>query len=285
MVGLIANPKAGNGKAISILSKFENLLLKYKVQHILAFVEQNLEKVLSEFEENGIKHIIVFGGDGTVNSVGRKILNKDISMLVIPAGSGNDFSKSNWQDIDFLKVIKAIKENKINYNFVDVGYVRELDIYFFNSFGIGLAGSVAFNVKKFLNYKLATIKSLIFDYKVFNLKVNEFYDGKSISFHIGINQIEGHGIKTFPKAKNNDNLMDVVIFKNIPYFLTFFKVVKLLKGEHINDKFVIYNQLSNLTFEINKEVFGHYDGEVFKTKKGIYNVSILNKALRIFKWS
>ncbi|MEO0203045.1 MAG: hypothetical protein ABIL37_04915, partial [candidate division WOR-3 bacterium] len=142
----------------------------------------------------------------------------------------------------------------------------------------------AFNVKKLLNYKLATIKSLFFNYKVFNLKVIDIYDGKSISFHIGINKIEGHGIMTFPKAKNEDGLIDIVIIKDVPYLFTPFKLVKLLKGEHINDKYVVYKQVNSLTFEINKQVYGHYDGEVFKIESGCYNVVTINRALKIIKW-
>lgn len=285
MVGLIANPKAGNGKAVEILSKFEKLLLKNKLEHILVFTKENLDKVINEFEENNIKHLIVFGGDGTVNSVAKRILYKDMGLVVIPGGSGNDFSKSNWKDIEFQKLIFSLKENKIYYEFVDVGYIKELDIYFFNSFGIGIAGNVAKNVKFLKNYKISTIKSLAFDYKTFKIRVNEIYEGKAISFHIGINKIEGHGIKMFPNAQNNDNLLDFVIFKNVPYFQTFIKILKVLKGNHIFDKYVIYNQFSEIYFEIDKEIYGHYDGEVFKIGKGSYSVICLNKALKIIKWN
>jgi len=284
LVGLIANPKAGNGKAVEILSNFEKLLLKNKLEHVLVFTKENLDKVINEFEENNIKHIIVFGGDGTVNSVARRVLYKDMGIVVIPGGSGNDFSKSNWKDIEFQKLIFSLKENKIYYEFVDVGYIEELDIYFFNSFGVGIAGNVAKNVKIFKNYKISTVKSLAFDYRTFQIKVNEIYNGKSISFHIGINKIEGHGIKMFPNAKNNDNLLDFVIFKNVPYFQTFIKILKVLKGEHVSDKYVIYNQSNKIYFEIDKPLYGHYDGEVFKINEGKYNVFCLNKALKIVKW-
>lgn len=285
MVGLIANPKAGNGKAVEILSKFEKLLLKNKLEHVLVFTKENLDKVINEFEENNVKHIIIFGGDGTVNSVARRVLYKDIGIVVIPGGSGNDFSKSNWKDIEFQKLIFSLKENKIYYEFVDVGYIEELDIYFFNSFGIGIAGDVAKNVKFFKNYKISTIKSLAFDYKTFQIKVNEIYSGKAISFHIGINKIEGHGIKMFPNAKNNDNLLDFVIFKDVPYIQTFIKILKVLKGKHIYDKYVIYSQSDEIYFEIDKQLYGHYDGEVLKINEGNYRVFCLSKSLKIIKWN
>ncbi len=286
MVGLIANPKAGNGKAVQIVSKFENLLLKQKVEHILAFTsENNINKVISEFEENGIRNIVVFGGDGTVNSVARNVLKKDIGIIVIPAGSGNDFSKSNWQNIDFNKLVSALKENRISSSFVDVGYIEELDICFFNSFGLGIAGSVAINVKKLGGYRIATIKSLLFDYRSFRLKLDEVYDGKCLSFHIGMNKVEGHGIPVFPNAKNDDGLADIIIIKKVPYFITPFKVIKVLKGTHIKDKNVIYKQLERFRFEIERELNAHYDGESFRIKEGCYSFRVLKKALKIIKWT
>ena len=89
----------------------------------------------------------------------------------------------------------------------------------------------------------------------------------------------------FPNAKNNDNLLDFVIFKNVPYLQTFIKILKVLKGEHISDNYVIYNQSNRICFELDRQLYGHYDGEVFKINEGTYNVICLNKALKIIKWN
>lgn len=285
MVGIIANPKAGNGRAIKILLKFEKLLLSNKVNYILAFTDESVDKILSEFEKNSINDLVVFGGDGTVNSVARKVINRNMAILVIPAGRGNDFSKSNWKNIDFQKLIKAIKNKEILYSYVDVCYIKRIDTFFFNSFGIGISGSVAKNVKSLGSYKVSIVKSIFFDYKPFYIKVENIYEGKAISFHVGLSQIEGHGIKIFPNAKNNDGLMDMVIFKNIPYFLTLFKVSKVLKGKHLSDKYTIYGQFENIKFEINTKLPAHYDGEAFEIDEGIYDITTLKNALKILKWN
>lgn len=284
MVGIIANPKAGNGRAVKILSRFEKLLLSNKVKHILAFVDEGIDKVISEFERYNINDLVVFGGDGTVNSVARRIINKNMSMLVIPAGSGNDFSKSNWKEIDFLKFIKAIKNGEVHYSYVDVCYIKQIDTFFFNSFGIGISGSVVKNVKNLGSYRISIIKSILFDYRQFYIKINNIYEGKAISFHLGINQIEGHGVKMFPMAKNNDGLVDIVIFKNVPYFLTPFKISKVLKGKHLGDKYAIYSQFENIKFKINERLPAHYDGEALEIDKGIYDIITLKNALKILKW-
>jgi diacylglycerol kinase (ATP) len=282
LLGLIANPKAGNGKASEIISQFIKAFLKQKIEYILTYVSGNTESIIREFEENNIKNIIVFGGDGTLNSVAKNVLYKNMAILVVPCGSGNDFSKSNW-NVSLDSLIKAIKENRFYYDYVDTGFIKQTGIHFFNSFGIGLAGKIAKNKEKFQNYKISTIKTLLLNYKTFKTRVEGVYEGKSISIHIGINQIEGHGIKIFTNAKNNDGLMDIVIFKNVPYFMTFFKLAKVFSAKHLNDSSVVYNQSPNFTIEIYEELEAHYDGETTKIEANKYEIVTMPKSLRLLK--
>ena len=43
--------------------------------------------------EDGVHTILVAGGDGTINTVGRALNGTDVALGVIPAGSGNGFAR------------------------------------------------------------------------------------------------------------------------------------------------------------------------------------------------
>ncbi len=82
-----------------------------------------------------------------------------------------------------------------------------------------------------------------------------------------------------PKAIANDGMLDVCSIKRLNLFQRFRIFLKVPKGEHINDKKVIYYQTAGLEIEFPEKVPFHVDGELNFSKD--FKVSILPKALNI----
>lgn len=90
----IVNPIAGNGFAMTILPKLKEEINKHDIDAEIVFTERSghASELSSAFREKGFSFIIGVGGDGTINEIARPLVNnKDITIGIIPAGTGNDF--------------------------------------------------------------------------------------------------------------------------------------------------------------------------------------------------
>ena len=89
----IYNPNAGTGNKTKVTSFFKKYLQK-KVDWDL--VETKRPGHATEIvKENLIKYdsFYAIGGDGTVNEVGKSLINTDKVLGIIPAGSGNGLAR------------------------------------------------------------------------------------------------------------------------------------------------------------------------------------------------
>ena len=82
-----------------------------------------------------------------------------------------------------------------------------------------------------------------------------------------------------PKAIANDGLLDVCSIKKLNLIHRFRLLLKVPKGEHINDKKVFYYQTAALEIDFPEKVPFHVDGEINFSDK--FTVSILPGALNI----
>src|SRR5674536_126536 len=90
----IVNPIAGNGFAKTIVPKLKEMIKKHDVDAEIVFTERSGHATeLSElYLKRGFRYIIAVGGDGTFNEMSRSLISrKDVTIGIIPAGTGNDF--------------------------------------------------------------------------------------------------------------------------------------------------------------------------------------------------
>ena len=90
----IVNPIAGNGYGEVILPLLKKKIDVFNVTGEIAVTEKHghASQLAAKFAEEGYTHIIAVGGDGTMNEVGKMLLEiPGIITGIIPAGTGNDF--------------------------------------------------------------------------------------------------------------------------------------------------------------------------------------------------
>mgnify|MGYP005762343435 CR=1 FL=1 len=94
----IVNPVAGNGKGKKVWEKTKETLQKRNESFKVSFTqkENNMKHIIKSIcEEKELNAIIIIGGDGTIHlAINHGILNLDLPVGVIPAGSGNDFART-----------------------------------------------------------------------------------------------------------------------------------------------------------------------------------------------
>lgn len=101
----------------------------------LAFTETEETDLLDDID-GSYHHILVAGGDGTVNYVVNllKRRNLDLPVAVLPTGTANDFANTLGVPSDIEKACRRILGGEIRR--VDLG--RANDEYFVNVFSCGL---------------------------------------------------------------------------------------------------------------------------------------------------
>ena len=90
----IVNPVAGNGFGRKIIPVLEDKIARKNLNAEIFLTEYHghATELSAKAAENGFRYIIGAGGDGTLNEIAIPLIgNTDITLGIIPAGSGNDF--------------------------------------------------------------------------------------------------------------------------------------------------------------------------------------------------
>jgi diacylglycerol kinase (ATP) len=286
----IVNPIAGNGFAKTMVPVIEKMLKKYNIDGEIILTERSghAVEISKSCYEKGYGYIIGVGGDGTINEIARPLVNgEDVVIGVIPAGTGNDFvqvtgfqgrfSENDWE-ILFRKNIIGMDAGSVN------------GMIFLNGMGLGFDAQVAAEnytepgkLKKGGKHKYIwhIVKTILF-FREKRMKVTGTQSTSETDCFINtisIGRRFAGGFFLTPKAIANDGLLDVCSIKKLNLFQRFRIFLKVPKGEHINDKKVLYYQTTGLEIEFPDKVPFHVDGELNFSKD--FKVSILPKALNI----
>nr|WP_303626853.1 lipid kinase [Myxococcus sp. AM011] len=108
-----------------------------------------LRRVLEQVLGKGTRRIIVGGGDGTLSGVVAHLLGRDVTLGVLPLGTGNDFARSLGIEPDVESACDVIAR----------GYTARVDVGlangrpFLNAASLGLASAIARRLTKQLKQR------------------------------------------------------------------------------------------------------------------------------------
>ena len=265
----IINPTAGGGKA----KIFETYIEKYMSNTNINFKVLYTTKP-KEATEMVINHLnydtcIAVGGDGTVLEVANGILKRGFGVLgIIPAGTGNDFSKSLLITRDTEAAFNKIINRKIKK--IDIGQVE--GSYFLNIASLGFDAEVVRHtdkIKKAIKGKTAYILGVLTSLLVY--KSNHMIitiDGQEIRrkatlVAIGNGSYYGGGMEIIPMAKVDDGQLDICIIKDINNLRILLLFPSIFKGKHIRyKKYVEFHRGTNIKVKIKGEIYLNIDGDI-----------------------
>ncbi len=251
--------------------------------------------------------ILLFGGDGTIHRHLGHLVQLGLPVMIVPAGSGNDFATSlGLKRVgDSLRAWDKFCKAKQNVKPVDLGTITPLaedprnsissTRYFSCVAGVGLDGEVARranNLPRWLRahggYALSMAPT-IFTFAPFPIKLSTKddagdrwavrRDGLTILAALANTPLYGGGMRVAPKAKMDDGLLDVCVVKEVDPFKLFCIFPTVYAGRHLRMKEVDYFQSSGVRVETEHPMDVYADGEyVCRTP---IEVSIQPSALRV----
>ena len=217
-VKFIYNPFSGEKE---ILKYLDYLIYSYQkksftvIPYRLGF-DRDISEAFADIDDT-FDHILISGGDGTVNEVvnGMKKLNIDLPIGVIPAGTANDFAHLIGMPQSIRYSIDAILNSEVS--LVDLGKAN--DKYFVNIFSCGLFTDVSQktpteykNTFGKLAYYFTGIKELP-NFKTLDLSIkskNLNYEGSSILFFVFNGRTAGN-LEVAHDSTVDDGYLDVII--------------------------------------------------------------------------
>ncbi len=287
----IINPNAGRGGQVeTLIQSIKKYFKSFEVRIEITTKKCEASVIAARYAQTGaVMHIYACGGDGTLNEVLNGIYGYDnVSLGVIPIGTGNDFIKSLEIDAQDLLDLK----NYVNpqYKKVDVLSISD-EYYAMNIVSVGFDVQVAKNAVKFKNkkfkneqipYTLALVYSMLTSLKrKYTIFINEQKYEQAYTFIVACNGgYYGGGYKPYPKARIDDGIMNVVFIQNVNH-LNLPKLAKHYeKGTHIQfEKHVNVISCKEYRIEDEEQIALNVDGEIIHRKNP--TIRIQEKAVQL----
>lgn len=278
----LVNPIAGNGSGLSLTNKIKecfNDLNDYEI--IVTSRPHEAIEITKRIAQSGEEmRIYAVGGDGTLFDVVNGAFGFDnVSIGVIPCGSGNDFVKTFGDKSIFTDI-----QTQINGEAVDIDLIKAEDKYSINIASMGFDAEVVNHQKKMrflskingsLSYIAAVFTAFIFN---LNSKFKVIADGEDLSgtflFAIAANgKYYGGGFNPTPFANVADGNIQLLLVNEVSRL----KLIKLLKkyrnGTHLDvEGLCVQRAIKHLEISSEKEMSVQLDGEVFTRKKVEFDV-------------
>ena len=139
----IINPIAGSINKNSLVEEIKAELQHRNLEfefHYSEFKGHSIE-LAKKLRDNANTTIVAIGGDGTVNEIGSQLINCNITLGLIPLGSGNGLARHLKLPLHPMKALAVILEG--NSAKIDAGKLNEK--VFFVTCGFGFDAEVAHN--------------------------------------------------------------------------------------------------------------------------------------------
>ena len=248
--------------------------LKKKIGNPLYYVSESIPGTDDFIRENfdNVDIFVAIGGDGTISTVARNLINTDKILAIFPAGSGNGFSNETKfsKNLDeLLDKIKAKASRKIDTFTVN-------DRLSINVSGTGFDGKVVKEFEKtsrgFKNYIKVSLKTF-FNYKPIKVKffdeAYQQYNGRYLMLNIANTRQFGNNAYIAPNASKSDGLVDMVLVKKFPLNYSALFAFRMFTKRLKDDEYVTYLPVSEISFKVNTKNW-HLDGEFNKIKSPVH---------------
>jgi len=232
----VINPAAGKGRGIKEIPRIQERFEEFDYEIIISKEANGITKMVREELEKNYTDIIAVGGDGTLGEVINGVMEKDITVGVLPLGSGNDFIKTLGLSEDFEERIVAIEK----------GSTKELYVpsvnnhYFINVLGWGVDAEIIKEKNKNiiregrLNYLFSTFKMLlVYKPKEVTFTIDEkVYTKEVYLVAVGNGQYVGNGMKICPGGNPEEKELEICVVEKMPLRTLLRHFPKIFKGTH-----------------------------------------------------
>ena len=278
---IVINPTAGKRNNAGKIEQVKSFFKKQDIPFSLLLTSQEVraDQLVKQQFSPRFSHLVMGGGDGTINEAINGLNDFDRPIGIIPMGSGNDFAKNLILDENLDYLVGDLTMD------ITVGVSNERR--FVNGLGAGFDGQIVLNMmnnrsilKGHLAYLYHVIK-ILGTYK--EREVKYVIDGKSYVDKILLILVAngttfGGGFSLAPDAHVENDYLDVCIIKQVSPFRRFLNLNRLKSGTHGKLPEVSFHKAKSIRV-VSPNINGQIDGEFYG--KPPFNISIEHSKLRV----
>ena len=298
LLNINANEKKCEAKWQPIASKLQSSGIRYEL-HRLTKPGDGIATAKS-LCENGIRHLVAAGGDGTLNEVVNGIFTsgvntREVFLTVLPMGRGNDWIRTHHYPKTLEETIDLWAKGQFMQH--DIGLVTSTtpnqkteSRYFINIAGFGFDADVIYDVTYHpphlfgLNvYVLSLLKTLL-SHKPKAIQVSAddgfTFEGKVFMVIAAICQYNGGGIREAKYAIPDDGKIDLIVAPamSIPKVLKHMK--DMTSGDHIDKiKEIRMTRTTEVRISSDQLFRAETEGELLTV--GDYHIQLIPNALNV----
>ena len=287
-ITFIVNPTSGK----KLGKNLKKMIIDAVDNHLYAITIYETERAYHAVEltqqaiANGAEIIVACGGDGTINEVAQQLVNTNITLGIIPIGSGNGLATNLNISKDLNQAILSLFKFKTTK--IDVGRIDSN--YFFSNIGFGIDAEVIKNYAdsrehNFIGYFKASLKTF-FNYRPRKLKLvidhQDTIENEYFFMLCSNSNMAGYGISFTPSASLNDGKLDLLAVKKLSFIETIQFAFRVLNQSLKQFPKANYFQLEEFKIEaLDRNLIIQIDGETLREEKKWVEVKILKQALSI----
>jgi YegS/Rv2252/BmrU family lipid kinase len=262
-LAIIFNPAARGEKAGSLEEKVRSLT---EADTFLLSRSGETAALARELAQEGFSTIIVAGGDGTVNEVVNGIAGLDVSLGILPIGTMNILAYELGLPTTQLEQCWEIIQH---------GFTRSIDLawannqYFVQLAGVGLDALAVRETDLTIRKTIGPISYIFAAAQIIGRpapRLEICFDERETMggcfVLVGNGRFYGGPLAFFPNAKNDDGLLDVLVFKHQGYLDIIRYLQGVLAGNHADFADIEYRQIQSLRVISDRQVPVEIDGEV-----------------------
>jgi len=228
--------------------------------------------------------ILIFGGDGTVHRHLPELARRQVPLLVVPCGSGNDFARAlNLRKVkDSREAWRRFMVGAGNVQSIDLGLITPLSSeatgarLFCCVAGVGLDAEVAKHANRLPRWLRArggyviSLAPVLFRFTPVRMKIGaqdssggwlERSSGPTLVAAFANTPTYGGGIKIAPQARLDDGQLDACVITQVDDFKRFCLFPAVYFGRHLRVPAVRYFQGDRVRLESETPLEVYADGE------------------------
>lgn len=230
--------------------------------------------------------VFAWGGDGTMNEVGRALAFSNTALGLIPAGSGNGLARElhvSMEPEEALTTALRAPDRAI-----DVGEIN--GHLFFNAAGVGFDAHVTwlFNTsphgrRGMLSYVIIAAREL-FRYRAPEYAVTvgeETISSRALLIAVTNSRQYGNGALIAPNARLDDGQLDMVVIQERSPVATLWAARRLFNGTLARAQGITMKRVTQATIRAHEPLRFHVDGEPVTETSPTLSFRIHPGALRI----
>ena len=281
----IVNPIAGVRNNVNMPDIISRNIDEQKYNFDIALTQYagHAKRIAADAVEQNYDIIVAVGGDGSVNEIASQLVHKNVTLGIIPLGSGNGLAFK----------MGLLREQKKAMQIINQGITKQIDVvkmnnhFVFSNAGVGFEGQVIEHFEKTkargLKEYMRVYLQQLFNYKPFKVKIKidtQTIDREVFTLNFTNSGQYGYNIGYAPDAKLDDGFFELCIVNNFARWkVVFFFMMCVINKQHWLKNLEVM-KVKSVTVQTPEPYYVQLDGDRVE-KNNYFDVQVLPQALRV----